>query len=88
MKRALLLLLALAGCDSRPNTWNAYVYPDKSDLSKYEALDGFSTFEQCQSAAITRIRTYPDPDNADYECGHKCRYDPSMQTNVCKETKK
>jgi hypothetical protein len=88
MKRALLLLFALSGCDSRPDQWNAYVYQDTEDMTRWETIEGFKTFEQCQSAAIGRIRTFDEPDKADYECGYKCSIDPNLQINVCKETRK
>jgi hypothetical protein len=89
MRKALLTaVLLLAGCDDRPPVWTAWVYEDRDDLTKSETLTSFKTFEQCQEAAISKLRSYPDPDAGGYECGYRCRYDPSMQTNVCKETRK
>lgn len=88
-KLALLVsALLLAGCDDRPKRWDAFVYPDFNGSETFETLVGFKTFEQCQSAAINRIAQLPTPEKADYECGYMCRYDPQMQLNVCKETKK
>lgn len=78
--------IVLAGCDDRPDSWTAWVYEDRDDLSQSETLTGFNTFEQCQSAAIQQLRTYDNPSGGDYECGYKCRWDGG--TNVCKETRK
>jgi hypothetical protein len=52
-------------------------------------MAGFKTFELCQQAAIDRLRDMHRADEGDYECGYKCRPDPSLGgINVCKETKK
>ena len=88
-KLALLVpALLLAGCDDRPKHWNAYVYPDFEGSEKYETIAGFKSLEYCRWAATKRIEQLPTPDKADYECGYMCRYDPQMQMNICKETKK
>lgn len=86
MKRAALALLALAGCDDRPDQWDAYVYPG-DDLVEYEAIRGFKTFELCQAAAIDRLRSLRRDGGGDYECGYKCGRQ-SSGLNVCKETRK
>ena len=75
-------------CDSRPDSWDAWVYPDRENMTVSMSLVGFRTFEECQQAAIDKLRSLSDPEQGDYECGYKCRFDPSIQTNVCKETKK
>lgn len=84
----IMSLLALAACDDRPKEWTAWVYRDRTDLTQSVKLVGFNSFEHCQEAAITTLRSYDDPDAGDYECGYMCRYDPGLQTNVCKETRK
>jgi hypothetical protein len=83
-----LLLLLLAGCDKRPDQWDAFVYRDGDDLTRHVELRGFKTFEQCQQASINLLRSYPEPDEGDYECGYKCEFDPDLTLNVCKETRK
>lgn len=88
MKRVLFLLFLLSGCDDRAKEWTGWAYPNRNDLTVSESLSGFNSFEECQEAVINKLRTYPDPDAGDYECGYMCRYNPSMQTNVCKETRK
>lgn len=85
----LVMLFFLAGCDHRPKQWDAFVYPDRNDLSRIETIAGFLTFEQCQQAAINRLRSFSEPDNGDYECGYMCGSDPDYGSlNICKETRK
>lgn len=90
MRRTALLisLLALIACDDRPKEWTAWVYRDQADLTQSLKLVGFNSFERCQEAAIATLRSYPDPDAGDYECGYMCRYDPAVDLSVCKETRK
>lgn len=90
-----MALLALAGCDQRPDEWTAFVYPDGADLTEHFEMRGFKSFEQCQQSAINSIRgferTEPTDERAaaDYECGYKCAPDPKLGgINVCKETRK
>lgn len=83
-----LLALGLAACDDRPKHWNAYVYPDFEGSEEYETIAGFKSLEYCRWTATKRIEQLRQPEKADYECGYMCRYDPQMQINVCKETKK
>ncbi|WP_156878141.1 hypothetical protein [Sphingopyxis sp. QXT-31] len=89
--RAFLLtaIFALTGCaDDRPDQWNAFIYSDADDLSKFETIEGFKTFELCQRAAMDRLRATGAAEQGDYECGHKCRFDTQLKVNVCKETRK
>lgn len=86
---ALGLSCLLSGCESRPDQWDAFIYPDANDLTKHEEIAGFKTFELCQSAAIGRLRSLPDPDGGDYECGYKCEARPGLGgIKVCEETRK
>lgn len=82
-------ILLLVACDSRPDQWDAAVYPDRSDLSVREHIRGFRTFELCQEAAITRMNQIQVESGGDYECGYRCRplADGSGQ-DLCKETRK
>lgn len=82
-----LVMLAIVGCDDRPNGWTAFVYEDATNLYKAETLTGFKSFEACQQAAIATLRSYPNPDAGDYECGRKCRWDSDYQAHICKETR-
>lgn len=84
-----LLALATTACDRRPDQWDAFVYPDRNDLTKHEEIAGFKTFELCQEAALDRLRTMAAPDGGDYECGYKCEARADLNgINVCEETRK
>jgi len=81
-------VISLAACDQRPETWQAYVYPDGNDLTQVVEMGSFKTFEQCQEAAINGLRTLGLAEVGDYECGYRCG--PSERyggINVCKETR-
>lgn len=81
-----LTILALVGCDSRPDQWDAFVYPG-DNLLTHVTIRGFKTFEQCQEAAIERLRSVRRDGGGDYECGYKCG--PATDgLSVCKETRK
>nr|MBN5162357.1 hypothetical protein [Stenotrophomonas maltophilia] len=99
--RALLLLLLLAACHKEPDVWTAFVYPPGSSLAAEDAQKAvygrFSTFEDCQSAAISALRlhhaamTDEQSDElgfGDYECGVGCRYEAQYDLYMCRETRK
>lgn len=89
MWKAVVFALVLGGCDSRPDQWDAFVYPNSADLSGYERISGFKSFELCQRAAIDRMRSIQRESGGDYECGYKCEADPTLGgLNVCKKTRK
>lgn len=81
-------IIAIAGCDNRPDHWNAYVYPG-DDLIAYETIEGFKTFELCQAAAQDRLRSLRPDGGGGYECGYRCGVSSQHGgLNVCKETRK
>lgn len=88
MKRAIVILFLLTACDQRPDQWDAFVYPDASNLTANETIRGFKTFELCQRAAIDRMNAIQKPSGGDYECGYKCAPLGSYGGNICKETRK
>ena len=75
MKRLLVVtLLSLAGCDQlAPTKWDAFVYPNRNDLTSHEMLTGFDTLELCRSAAVTRMHKIEKRSGGDYECGSRCK---------------
>ena len=85
---AIAALIVLSGCDDRPNQWDAFIYPDFEGSDEFEKIAGFKSFELCQRAAQSRIRSLPTPEKADYECGYKCRFNPQYGVDVCKTTRK
>ena len=88
--------LALTGCFWKPDRWTAFVYPPGKSLDAEDAqkaIQGvYSTFEDCQSAAINSLRQHQALTKADdfgsYECGSDCRYEAGMDLYICKETRK
>ena len=78
----------MTGCDDRPDQWDAFVYSNANDLTVNETIRGFKSFELCQEAAIGQLRSLPNPDGGDYECGYKCEPFGSEGMNLCKETRK
>lgn len=88
--------LALTGCFWRPDHWTAFVYPPGKSLDgedAQKAIQGvYSTFEDCQSAAINSLRQHQAITKADefgsYECGSECKYEAGMDLYICKETRK
>lgn len=88
MRYAVIALLLVTGCDSRPDQWDAFVYP-ADDVIEYEAIRGFKTFELCQVAAIDRLRALRSDEGGDYECGYKCGQSAKYGgLNICEETRK
>ena len=86
---AALALLALAGCDDRPDQWDAFLYNESDDGSVTEyTIEGFKTFELCQRAAQSELLRHGKGPTQDYECGFKCEYRPGMDLHVCEETRK
>ena len=104
---ALALLLA-TGCVRRDN-WTAFVFPDEDEIPnagevQNYAIGTFGSFQQCQEAAIKRVRFMnaeseklagysKDEDiiiqSASYECGFKCTPRKNLGgLLVCKETRK
>lgn len=81
-----LSALMLTGCDDRPRIWTAWLYPSAPDLAKSVKLEGFKTFEQCQSAALSTLAAFAP--EGEYECGYRCRYDPQSDMSTCAETRK
>lgn len=85
---ALCALPYVAGCDDRPDQWDAFIYTGDNLLTN-ETIRGFKTFELCQQAAIDRLRAARPDGGGDYECGYKCA--PSERlggVNVCEKTQK
>ncbi len=85
---ALVATLMLAGCERASSTWTGWAYPSRDDLTLSVSLTGFDTFEQCQEATIHLLRSFEHPDAGSFVCGQRCRWDPTLKTNVCKVLKR
>ncbi len=78
----LIMAFALVSCDTRPNNWNAYVYPN-GITQKAIILRGFVSHAACRDAAREVI-----VQEASYECGYKCKpLDGVNDLDLCKETR-
>jgi hypothetical protein len=86
MVLAILLVVMLAGCERSP--WQGWVYPDPDNERAAISLAGFSTFEQCQEAAIAELRRLRSPDKGSYKCGRSCTWDDASRTNICDEIRR
>jgi hypothetical protein len=80
--------LVLMGCSER---WEAFVYPDKTNLSFSARLGPFKSLQECRANAKARLyefskQTHPGIEG-DYECGKNCDDGTKLGTvSVCKET--
>jgi len=76
----------LAGCSS--DKWEAFIYPNSSDLTQFTSIGPFQTFEACQQSAINVLKAFK-PGDSDYECGKNCEISSQYGgMNVCEETMK
>lgn len=83
---ALVLTASLLGC-SRPPIYEAFAYPDRSDLLDYRRLGTYPSLAECRTAARAYLARLGASDTGDYECGRECRpsgIDPNVW--ICKET--
>lgn len=87
--------LTLSSCFDG-SKWTAFVYPDinniprAGDVQNY-TIGEFSTFEECQSAAIARLNYIYETTNkrGDYQCGYKCSIRKDYEDLlICKENRK
>lgn len=103
MRRYLPIIAALllVSCTKEPERWTAFVYPPGKAIDSdnvHRAIHGqFSTFEDCQTAAIGSLRQHLDSmtyeqihelGEGDYECGVGCRFESKHGLYMCKETRK
>lgn len=99
-RRARLLLAWVAAfvmaCSSEPERWTAFVYPPGQSTAAEDATKAiwgrFSTFEDCQAAAVGALRQRQaltqSAEFGDYECGVGCELNAGIGLYVCEETRK
>lgn len=83
------LLLLVVGCDALEEyfgSWDGYVYPDRSDLTRHIYIGRFKTLEECRAAAFRTIAARSHVSRADYECGLNCKSRDGF--NVCSRTER
>ena len=91
----LCLIVMVTGC-SKKEDWSAFVYPDidnipKADSAQNYSIGKFQNFEDCQSAAISRVRYNYSVSNTqgDYQCGLNCTKRNELGGMlICEETRK
>ena len=84
----LISILSLASCLDR---WDAFTYPDKTNLSSSVRLGPFKSLEECRANAKARLyefskQTIPGTEG-DYECGKNCDDGSKLDgIAICEET--
>jgi len=66
------LVLLLTGCSEH---WEGFVYPDKNNLQRSQAVGVYPSLEECRLAARRALaELFRDPQlvRGDYECGLNC----------------
>ena len=94
--RLLLLATALMLGACSGAEWTAFVYPDienvpNADQVQNYTIGNFRSFEECQAAAIDRLRANyaATGREGDYQCGYNCRKrDEYGGLLICQETRK
>lgn len=87
--RTLLIFIPvlLSACGS--DTWEGFVYPDRTDLSEHRNVGVFESLEECRSGSYAMLRSLGATDRGDYECGLNCELPNGYSTiKVCDETKR
>lgn len=87
-------LLVLAACSRQE--WTAFVYPDAGDIPRADQVQNFTigkfqTFEECQAAAIGRVRHIAATTGrqGDFQCGLGCSHREEYGgLLICKEKRK
>lgn len=69
---AILFAAALAGCDDRPNQWDAMVYPDMESDEGQFTIRGFKSAELCREAAFDLLDKIDAAKSGTFACGHRC----------------
>jgi len=96
MKKTFLVLLAILLIPTSSNSffgekWQGWVYPDKSNLTKFVSVGkDFKSLSDCRAACVNKIKS-SNYQNADYECGLNCKpmnpNDPNS-VMICKKTER
>lgn len=89
MHRVLLLgaLLLIGSCGT--DRWEAFVYPDKGNLSQHVSMGVFDTLEQCRAESRASLQSIDALYSGDYECGLNCELPNQYSTiKVCEETRR
>jgi hypothetical protein len=81
----IVTVTAATGC--KPDAWQGFVYPNRSDLSRHQSIGPFRSLEECRAASLDRLAQLNAIYRGDFECGLNCKPSESMSgLNVCEET--
>jgi hypothetical protein len=89
MRKALVVIvvaaaaLATGGCT---DTWEGFVYPNRSNLRNSHSVGTFRSLDDCRAAARALLANLNALDRGDYECGRNCDNGSRHGVKVCKET--
>jgi len=85
MRRKVLLLLAVAASCSflKSDTYELFVYPDRTNLTKHISVGVYKSEDEARKAARKSLAKFP---NGDYEIGKNCKSKPGLTVKVCEKT--
>lgn len=76
--------IAVGGCS---DSWEGFVYPNRSDLTRHRSVGKFDSLEACRAAARALLANLNALERGDYECGKNCDDGSRLGgVKVCKET--
>jgi hypothetical protein len=87
----IFFLPLLAGCDTIPplfGSWDGWVYPDRTNLTRSIYVGRHKTLDACRIAAAQTIALRSHPRRADYECGFNCKFDKNLDIHICSRTER
>lgn len=93
IKNSILLIvtvLVLGGCftDKGPESWTAWIYPDKTNTKRSMELGNFKSLEMCRKASIDKLTALDLMTRGDYKCGLRCEYNQGLKSLICENTAK
>jgi len=69
--------------------WEGFVYPDKNNPLRHVNIGIFDTFEECRSAAVTKLSLVNSVSAGDYECGLNCNSPLGADSpKICERTER
>jgi hypothetical protein len=85
------LLLLFGSCDKIPalfGSWDGWVYPDRTNLTRSIYVGRHKILDACRLAAQRTIELRSHPRKADYECGLNCKFDGNLDIHVRSRTER
>jgi len=85
----LMVVLALvSGAACADDKWEAFVYPNRFDLTSHVNAGEHKSLEACRSAARSTLAQLGAEGVGDYECGLNCKQKAGFEGKVCKKTER